>query len=299
MSLSVVVPTLNGRDRLVSCLDTLAEHAPDAEVIVVNGPSADGTTGTVQDRTDVDTLIEVPSRNPNVARNAGIDAATGDSVALLGFDLQITDTWVAAIEDGLAEADAVTGPVYESAATHDSAVPDHATFRGRRVTFFNGRNVAFRADALDMLDGFDEYLQTGGDRDAAHRLTTLDRGIVWRYRMEVRQEFDEDDGFEDVDWTWSYRARAYSLAKNYGVAPTVAIRLVLRAARDAISTATDTVRGDRTPTTWLGNGRNVVSGIATGVSDGMIARSRDRTPARNPHGVSARADRAIERYDFE
>lgn len=298
MSLSVVVPTLNGRDRLVACLDALAANAPDAEIIVVNGPSADGTTGMVRNRTDVDVLIEVPSRNANVARNAGIEAATGEHVALVGFDLQVTDTWTEAVADGLAEADAVTGPVYQSTSLDDSAAPDHARFRGRRVTFFNGRNVAFRADALEALDGFDEYLETGGDRDAGHRLAALDRGIVWRYRMEARQEFDPDHRVDSVDWNWTYRAAAYSLAKNYGVSPTVALRLASRAVRDALGAARDTLRGEGTPTTWLGNGRDVVSGLATGVSDGMVARSRDRSARRNPHGVSARADRAIERYDF-
>ncbi|PSP40440.1 glycosyl transferase family 2, partial [Halobacteriales archaeon QH_10_70_21] len=44
MYLSVVVPTLNDRDRLESCLDALSADAPD-EGIVVNGPSTDGTSG--------------------------------------------------------------------------------------------------------------------------------------------------------------------------------------------------------------------------------------------------------------
>jgi Glycosyl transferase family 2. len=39
MQLSVVVPTLNGRDQLLSCLDRLTAEAPDAEIIVVNGPT--------------------------------------------------------------------------------------------------------------------------------------------------------------------------------------------------------------------------------------------------------------------
>ena len=50
MYLSVVVPTLNGREELARCLDGLAERVPDAEKIVVNGPSADGTTWTCSSR---------------------------------------------------------------------------------------------------------------------------------------------------------------------------------------------------------------------------------------------------------
>src|SRR6056297_738215 len=97
MDLSVVVPTLNGRDRLAACLDALAADAPDAEVVVVNGPSSDGTTGMVRDRDDVDVLVEISERNLNVARNAGVQAAGGDVVAFLRYDLAVEDGWAEAI----------------------------------------------------------------------------------------------------------------------------------------------------------------------------------------------------------
>jgi glycosyltransferase involved in cell wall biosynthesis len=74
MQLSVVVPTLNDREHLGATLDALAERVPSAEVIVANGPSTDGTTGMVRDRDDVDLLVEVSDRVPNVVRNAGIEA---------------------------------------------------------------------------------------------------------------------------------------------------------------------------------------------------------------------------------
>ena len=44
MTLSVVVPTLDNREQLARTLDGLADHVPEAEVVVVNGPSTDGTT---------------------------------------------------------------------------------------------------------------------------------------------------------------------------------------------------------------------------------------------------------------
>ncbi|OTE98897.1 glycosyltransferase, partial [Halorubrum sp. SD612] len=111
MDLSVVVPTLNGRDRLAACLDALAADAPDAEVIVVNGPSADGTTGMVRDRDDVDVLVEISDRTVNVARNAGIEVATGDAVALVDYDNRIEPGWRDAVADGLDAAPVVSGPV--------------------------------------------------------------------------------------------------------------------------------------------------------------------------------------------
>ena len=298
MQLSVVVPTLNARDRLAATLDVLAAEAPDAEVVVVNGPSADGTTGMVRDREDVDVLVEVSDRTLNVGRNAGIRAASGDAVAFLRQDLAVEGSWLPAIEAGLERAPAVTGPVHETLpAGMTTTTPERREIRGREVTYFNGGNAAFRAEALDRLDGFDEYLETGGARDAAHRLAGLGDDVEWHPEMCVRTEYEADGGVSDRAYGWKYRALAYRLAKNYGVRPTVVRRIVSHAGEDALAAARDVVAGDATPTGWFGTGRDVVAGIATGYSDGLVARARDRSPARNPHGCSTRADRAVATYD--
>jgi glycosyltransferase involved in cell wall biosynthesis len=298
MQLSVVVPTLNARDRLAATLDVLASHAPDAEVVVVNGPSADGTTGMVRDREDVDVLIEVSDRTLNVSRNAGIRAASGDAIAFLRHDLAVEESWVPAIESGLERAPVVTGPVHETLpAGMTTTAPEHREIRGRAVTYFNGGNVAFRADALDKLDGFDEYLETGGARDAAHRLAALDCEVEWHSEMCVRTEYEADGGVTNRDYGWKYRALAYRLVKNYGIRPTVLRRIVSHAGSDALTAARDVLAGDATPTNWFGTGRDVVVGMVTGYSDGLVARARDRSPTRNPHGCSKRADRAVATYD--
>ena len=299
MQLSVVVPTLNGRDQLSSCLDRLTATAPDAEFIVVNGPSADGTTGMVRDRDDVDVLVEVSARTVNVARNAGIEVATGDVIAFVSYDLRIEDSWQEALVDGLTEASVVTGPTHRTVPggmTTESA--EECRIARRDVTYFSGGNVAFEADVLRELDGFDEYLETGGSRDAAHRLAGMEVDVTWRPEMSVRCEYEADGGQTKRDWGWKYRALSYRLVKNYGVRPTILRRTVTHALSDAAATARDVVGGEAQPTAWFGTGRDVVSGIATGTSDGLVARSRDRDPSRNPHGISKRADRAVARYDW-
>ncbi|TQQ82829.1 glycosyltransferase family 2 protein [Halonotius terrestris] len=299
MQLSVVVPTLNGRDHLIACLDTLHERVPDAEVIVVNGPSTDGTTGMIDDRDDVDVLVEVSSRTRNVARNAGIDEASGDVIALLGDDLQVEGDWLESIVDGLTEAPVVTGPTHRTlrgGVTTESA--ERERIAGRSVTAISGNNVAFRREVIEELDGFDEYLETGGAWDLAHRLAAADHPVAWRSGMSVRCEYEADGGRADRDWGWKYRALAYRLVKNYGLRPTVARRTLSHAVSDAISTAVDVVKGEGQPTNWIGNGRAVLSGISTGGSDGLVARARDRSDARNPHGLSKRGDRAVVKYDW-
>jgi glycosyltransferase involved in cell wall biosynthesis len=298
MQLSVVVPTLNGRDRLATSLDALAEHVPDAEVVVVNGPSADGTTGMVRDRDDVDVLVELSDRNLNVARNAGIRAASGDTVALLRYDLAVEAGWFDALSEGIDGADVVTGPTHQTVKagmTTESA--ERRTICGRDVTYFNGGNVALRTDVVEKLDGFDEYLQTGGARDAAHRLAGLGYDVTWQPEMSVRTEYEADGGTKERDWRWKYRALTYRLVKNYGFRPSVLRRTAGHAGGDAFDAARDVLRGEVTPTGWFGNGRDVLVGVATGVSDGFVARARDRSATRNPHGCSKRADRAVAKYD--
>lgn len=299
MNLSVVVPTLNGRDRLAASLDSLAEHVPDAEVVVVNGPSADGTTGMVRNRDDVDVLLELSDRTLNVARNAGIEVASGDVVAFLRYDLVVEPSWRDALEAGLADAPVATGPVHQTLRVgKTSQEVERRTICDREVGYFNGDNVAFRRPVLEALDGFDEYLQTGGARDAAHRMAGLGYDVEWSAEMGVRREYEADGGVDERDWGWKYRALAYRLVKNYGLRPTVARRTIQHAIREGFEAVKNVVKGELPPTKAIGFGRDVATGIAEGGSAGLSARARDRTARRNPHGLSARADRSVATYDW-
>ena len=297
MEISVVVPTLNERDHLEGCLDALAREDP-AEILVVNGPSTDGTSGMVLDRTDVDALVEVDDRNVNTARNAGLDRAAGDAVAFLSPVVRVEEGWRSAAVEALADADVATGPTHEQLrAGVATDTVETRTIRGRSVTYFNGGNAALSRELLEALDGFDENLRTGGARDAAHRVAGLDYGVAWAAEMSVAREAAADGGTTERDWRSRYRSMAYRLAKNYGFHPTVPYRTVRHAVTDAASTLRDVVGGEARLSTWLGDGRDVVVGATRGYADGVRARYADRSPKRNPSGWSVRTDRAVAVYD--
>jgi glycosyltransferase involved in cell wall biosynthesis len=349
MDISVVIPTLNGRDRLATCLDALAERAPGIETVVANGPSADGTSGMVRDREEVDVLVELDERNVNVARNAGAARASGDIIAFLGDELVVDEGWLGALRERMPgvgsdagpDADALvatdgggeavapdgTDPAGEtdgvdgdgSGSTHPIGAISGPTNRqlragvateeverrrikGRSVTYVNPRNVAFTQGALNEIDGFDEYLEVGGARDAAHRLAATGFGVDWRPEMSVR--FDPErgpaaraDGGDAADWRWRYRSLAYRLAKNYGPRPTVAYRVCRHAVDDAWDALREVGRGEVRPSTWFGNGRDIALGSGRGLVDGLRARYGDRSPRRNPRGISSRTDRAVTVFD--
>lgn len=321
MELSVVVPTLNGREHLRRCLESLRAHAPDVETIVVNGPSVDGTTGMVRERSDVDVLVEIDERNVDVARNAGAERASGDAVAFLDYVFTVEAGWADAVRDALGGVAGshrasghgpdlpavVTGPVHRSlrgGVTTETA--ERRRIGGRQVTYFSGGNVAFSRDALDAIDGFDEYLLTGGARDAAHRLAALDRSVEWVPEMSVRREeasaeirqpsLRADGGEHRRDWYWRYRSLAYRLSKNYGTTSTC-WRVTRHALGDAGRALADVARGDSSLSGWAANGRDVLAGTVVGVKDGTAARLRVRSSVRNPRGLSERGDRAVAIYD--
>lgn len=297
MELSVVVPTLNAQNALADCLDALDEEAPEDERIVVNGPSADGTSGMVANRDDVDVLVELADRNVNVARNAGITEAAGDVIAFIDGFTVVQEGWrdalAAAIDDG---ADVVTGPVARR--DDDGSVadaPEHRRIAGRRVTYFDGGNVSVDAGLLHALDGFDEYLEVGGSRDLAHRLAGVHSRTDWAEGQTVERL---PAALPRASFGWKYRSLAYRLAKNYGARPSVVWRLVRSALAEGRGELTSVLAGERRPSSWIGEGRDVVVNAGRGTVDGWAARLRDRSDARNPHGLDDRDDRAVRVRDW-
>ncbi|WP_254762908.1 glycosyltransferase family 2 protein [Natrinema marinum] len=297
MELSVVVSTLNNREQLLSCLDALAERTPPStEIIVVNGPSSDGTTGVVRERDDVDVLIEISERNAGVSRNAGLEQATGEVVAFLDGEYTIDHSWYGAIDEEIGDGtNIVTGPVTGGPGGTDLRSPERVS--GRTVTRFHGDNVAFERPVLETLDGFDEYLEGAGERDCAHRAAHLGYEVSWDAAMAARCEVGTDGGRADPDWGETYRSMAYRLAKNYGPRPSIVVRTGNSAVRDGVAAARRLVSGEATPTDWFSDGTDVSKNVARGLWDGIRARYADRSKRRNPNGLSARHDRAVQIYD--
>ncbi len=311
MGLSVVIPTFNQRSALTSCLDTLDERTSTTEVVVVDGPSTDGTTGAILDRSNVDVLLELRTRNINVARNAGISWSSGHNVALLDPRHRVGVAWEQTIleqfEDGVGT---VSGPVRPEQRSTTAAHDQPAQSWEQKL--LSPGNLAIAREAIVAVDGFDEYLLIGGVADLSDRIHHNGFRQVWhpdmgvdRTGVDVTRTTPHEGArawFEDdhVDWEGMYRSLSYRLCKNEGLRPRPLATLVHVMLVDGARNATEVFRGRDRPSNWYGNGWAVVHGSLRGIVDARDARGDDHTAAHNPNGLSAGAweDAIVDSYDW-
>lgn len=106
---SVIVPAYNVASSVVGCLDSVyAQSYANIELIVVNDGSTDETLAKLRayraEHSSM-TLIDQPNRGLSAARNAGLDAASGELIFFLDSDDYIgadeIGTLVGAMEDGV------------------------------------------------------------------------------------------------------------------------------------------------------------------------------------------------------
>jgi glycosyltransferase involved in cell wall biosynthesis len=119
---SVVVVTHNGQAVIEECLRSLLDlsYAKDRyEIVVVDAASTDATNESVRSiaaatERPVVRCVSGPSRDANVARNAGLASASGELVAFVDDDVVVPSGWLSAIVRGAVRwpaADCLGGPV--------------------------------------------------------------------------------------------------------------------------------------------------------------------------------------------
>ena len=104
VEMSVVIPTCNRVRTLSEVLAAVESQvdAPPFEIVVVDDGSADGTADFLgRRRFPVPaTVVGQPNKGPAAARNAGVAAATGELVVLLGDDMVPSRRWLAVHREG-------------------------------------------------------------------------------------------------------------------------------------------------------------------------------------------------------
>ena len=191
--LSIVIPNWNGAKFLPACLDSLARQTyQNLEIIIVDNASQDGSQELIKTNYPQVLLIELAeNRGFTGACNIGIDAATGEFVALLNNDTEVDPNWAAAVLEAF-----VTHPKIGSVASkmllfdkrdHLHTAGDFFTIDGRA-----GNRGVWQRDTGQF--NIEEYVFSACGGSAVYRRSMLDQiGLL------------DDDFFfscEDVDLGW-------------------------------------------------------------------------------------------------
>lgn len=205
---SIVINTLNRCEPLRSALESLRglRYSGQFEVIVVNGPSTDGTAALLAEWSGLIRLGQCPVANISISRNEGIRLAGGEIVAFIDDDAVVEPDWLERLVEPYRASDVAgvgghaldhTGRQFQWAGLtidrHGNCLSQHATlaelacFPGAWFApHLPGVNCSFRRDVLLAIGGFDEEYDYGYDEadvcmrimDAGHRLVTQPTAIV-------------------------------------------------------------------------------------------------------------------------
>ena len=225
---SVVLCTHERSSELVRTLSALSvQDTPHFEVVVVdNAPATDRTERLVRDVAAKDSRVRYVRENRrglSRARNTGIANSDGDVIAFTDDDARPDISWVSEVARAFVDPDVacVSGPVLPAeietpAQEWFEQYGGHTKGRGFRRARFDGHlmkrrdllfpsppfgvgvNMAFRAEVLRAIGGFDPCLGAGTpthggeDTDAFYRVVRLGRVMEYRPTLLVRHVHRRD-----------------------------------------------------------------------------------------------------------
>lgn len=181
ISVSVVIPVLNGEETIGKTLDALSRQVgvdKNTEIIVVDNGSTDKTCEVVA-RYKV-TLLHESTRGPSAARNRGLKAARGEVIVHLDADTVPTHRWLHELTSVFCDplvliaGGRVIGFPPETSAERFMAAygmwePENNIFRPI-FPFVPSLNMAVRREAALAIGGWSENMLTGEDVDFSYRL---------------------------------------------------------------------------------------------------------------------------------
>ena len=195
MRISVVINTYNRATSLPRTLAALRQQRhDDFEVVVVNGPSTDGTAELLEAWRDDCVVCRCPAINISMSRNVGIAAASGDVVAFIDDDAIPEPDWLEKLAAPYADPQVggAGGIVWDHTGvqhqyrfslcdrlgrTHFTGEqPDYRsiTAGAEKFVYLQGTNSSFRRDVLARIGGFDEEIEYFHDEtDVAARINDL------------------------------------------------------------------------------------------------------------------------------
>ncbi len=161
---SIIVVSHNTRGVLGECLQRLQAHYPEAEKIVVDSASTDGSPEWVEAHHPAVKVFRVPNRGYAFAVNRGLEAATRPWVVEMNTDIYLESGDLEALQQALQENPkaALAGPTLQTPQGRLQSfgpfyAPNYWFLRQpRAISWISGALIMARQDALDQIGGMDE-----------------------------------------------------------------------------------------------------------------------------------------------
>jgi GT2 family glycosyltransferase len=191
VSVSVVIPTWNGRALLEAALRSLAAQSrPADEIVVIDNGSGDGTVEHLRSAWPSVTVVALPGNAGfAAAANRGIEASSGGVVVLVNNDVELHPEFLAELVAGL-EADPGAG----------SAAAKMLRFDDRGVIDATGDTLRWSGVAMQRGQGERDR----GQYDVPGRVFSACAGAAAYRRSALEEVGGFDEAFfaylEDVDW---------------------------------------------------------------------------------------------------
>lgn len=239
-TISVVICTYNRRDYLQRCLDYLKYQSNlNFEVVIVDGPSDDGTKEILENYKNLAKISHNSERNLSKSRNLGIELSSGDIVAFIDDDALPFDDWVQATLDAYNSYPltiaGLGGPAYYAGSfwfqAEDNGINSNADARvniahkeiGKDgwLRYNTGTNATFVRQKLIDVGGFDEqYDYYLDESELCFRLQKKGSLIGYSPDVIVRHEFAQSHnrkGKYNYNWFTICKNTAYYVASYSGL----------------------------------------------------------------------------------
>lgn len=130
MKVSIIIPVYNCEKYLDRCVETVLKQTyKNIELLLINDGSSDSSGALCDAWAEKDTRVRVihqPNRGVSAARNAGLDAATGDVIGFVDADDYIHENTYAVALERLTDCDMVVWDavtVWDSGRTEEDTIP--------------------------------------------------------------------------------------------------------------------------------------------------------------------------------
>lgn len=229
MLITIIVPTKNEENNIISTLEKLVTQEQPIEIIVVDAESRDKTQSIVQNfvKKYPFTKLLIHGGKRGKSMNYAIENAKGQAIAFIGADDRAHKDWIHHARNALQKNhDIIIGKC---------EIKGKKKFKLDRVKIFYkgfdisapGTNTTYKREILQKINGFDTRFVTAEDIDlnlravdANYKLYYEEKAIVYRYLREnsfalLKQSFWNGYGRKQLSLKHGRLWKKYSLQQTF------------------------------------------------------------------------------------